>query len=152
MQSEYPFQPEELPIRYEAGTINYVGVVGLHVAVGYLQERGLESVRTRITELRRECEEGLRSLPGVTVYGPGVGADKGAAISFNVDGQGVEEVGEILRRHFRIITRTGLHCAPLCHERIGTGHKGAVRVSFSCLTESDGPEALIRAVAEISCS
>lgn len=150
VKSEYPFQPEELPVRYEAGTVNYIGIVGLDAALGYIQEVGLKAVRSRMTELRAECEEGLRRLPSVKVYGPDTSAEKGAIVSFTVDGHGVEEVGEILRQHYRIITRSGLHCAPLCHERLGAGAEGAVRASFSVLSDPESPEALVRAVAEIA--
>lgn len=150
VRSAYEFQPEEMPIRFEAGTVNYHGIVGLDAACSYIERTGLSHIRKRIASMRRECELGLRSLPGVTVYGPGADVEKGPVVTFTVEGRGVEEVAGILRERFRIITRPGLHCAPLCHRTIGTGDEGAVRVSFSSLTGDDGPAALIEAVRVIS--
>ncbi len=150
VQSAHSLQPAGLPIRYEAGTVNYVGIVGLRAGVGFLRKRGLERVRSRIMRLRRECEEGLRATDGVTVWGPPADVEKGAVVSFTIEGHGVDEVDEILRRRYRIVTRSGLHCAPLCHETIGTGPLGTVRASFSCLTGDDWPDALVEAVREIA--
>jgi len=135
VNSAYPLQPEEMPIRYEAGTVNYAGIVGLFAAVSYLEKLGLESARARAFALRRECEEGLREMPGVTVFGPGLDAEKGAVVSFNVQGHGCEEVGQMLRQHFGIITR-----AP----------EGTVRASFSALSDEQAPGKLLTAVAEIA--
>lgn len=150
VRSEYPFQPEELPIRFEAGTVNYHGAVGLDAACSFIEERGLTNIRSRIVELRSRCEQGLRSLGGVTVYGPDADVDKGPVVSFTVKNHRVEEVAGILREQYRIITRPGLHCAPLCHKAIGTGEEGAIRASFSFLSEDDGPAALIEAVRQIA--
>jgi cysteine desulfurase family protein len=152
VNSEYPFQPESLPIRYEAGTVNYVGIVGLGAAVDYIRAIGLPKIRSRIFILRRRSEESLRSIRGVTVWGPPAEADKGPVVSFTIQGHGVEETREILLSRYRIITRSGLHCAPLCHQVIGSGLKGTVRASFSYLTPEEGPEALAEAVREIASS
>ena len=89
-------------------------------------------------------------MPGVTVFGPGLDAEKGAVVSFNVQGHGCEEVGQMLRQHFGIITRSGLHCAPLCHETIGTAPEGTVRASFSALSDEQAPSKLLSAVAEVA--
>ena len=150
VNSEYPLQPEGLPIRYEAGTVNYAGIVGLNAGIEFLQQRGLDDVRARATSLRREVEEGLRAIPGVTVYGPGPEVEKGTVVSFNIEGHGPEEIGLTLRSNYRIITRSGLHCAPLCHRAIGTGEEGTLRVSMSCLCPYDAPARLLRAVEEIA--
>lgn len=149
VRSEYPFQPDDLPIRYESGTINYVGIIGLEASIGYLADQGLENVRSKITELRRDCEKQLLSLPGIKVYGPGLDAEKGPTISFAVAGRPVEEVGDLLRNDYGVITRTGLHCAPLCHKTIGTGAEGTIRVSFSSLTNGDCVDALINGLKKI---
>lgn len=149
VRSEYPYQPEEMPIRFEAGTVNYIGIVGLGAAVVYIKERGLQAIRSRMFELREECEEGLRAVSSVNVWGPPAGVEKGPAVSFTINGRGAEEVREILLSRFKIVTRSGLHCAPLCHRTIGTAPEGTVRASFSCLTDSAAPAALIAAVREI---
>ncbi len=152
VNSEFPLQPRELPTRYEAGTVNYVGIVGLDAGIAFIEENGLPRIRERVRKLRSECENGLRALDGITVYGPGPDVEKGAVVSFTLKDHGAEEVGEILRYHYAIITRAGLHCAPLCHEKIGTGLEGTVRASFSFLSDDDAPQRLINAVKEIAAS
>jgi cysteine desulfurase family protein len=150
VKSAYPLQPEELPIRYEAGTANYIGIVGLDAARSFIERHGQESMLERIVEQRGNCEDQLYDIDGVTIYGPGMVEDKGAVISFRIDGFGVSEVDTILRTRYNIITRSGLHCAPLCHERLGTAPEGTVRASFSYLTDSEAASLLVEAVHEIA--
>ena len=150
VNSEYPLQPEGMPISYEAGTVNYAGIVGLNAGIEFLQEEGLDAVRARATSLRREVEVGLRATAGIKVYGPGPDVEKGTVVSFNLEGHGPEEVGLALRSSYRIITRSGLHCAPLCHRAIGTGEEGTLRVSISCLCPDEAPARFLRAIEEIA--
>jgi cysteine desulfurase family protein len=150
VKSAYPLQPEELPIRFEAGTANYIGIVGLDAARSFIERHGQESMLDRVVEQRGNCEDQLFDIDGVKIYGPGMVEDKGAVISFRIEGFGVAEVDTILRTRYGIITRSGLHCAPLCHERLGTAPEGTVRASFSYLTDSEAASLLVEAVREIA--
>jgi cysteine desulfurase/selenocysteine lyase len=149
IKSADPLQPLEMPIQFEAGTVNYIGLVGLDAARQELEKIGLEKIRSIIHDYRYKTETGLRDIEGVTVYGPGADEEKGAVISFKIDNMDVAQTDQLLRSHYRIITRSGLHCAPLCHQRLGTAPAGTVRISFSHLTPENAPERLLQAVQEI---
>ena len=152
VKSDYEFQPEELPIRFEAGTGNYVGIVALDAAREFVESIGLEEIRQRITHLRRRCEEGLTEIKGIRLYGPPPEAEKGSVISLTMEGYSVADLDEILRAHYKIITRSGLHCAPLCHKTIGSAPAGTLRASFSYLTPESSVDYLLEALREIASS
>ena len=149
VKSEYKYQPEELPIRFEAGTVNYIGIIALDAARAFIEKTGLETIYNSIRAMCIDCEEKLRSIDGVTVYGPSPEEKQGAVISFRIAGHGVAEVDAILRSDFGIICRSGLHCAPLCHQRLGTSPDGTIRVSFSSLTCNEASDKLVAAIQEI---
>lgn len=148
--SAWPYQPDEYPIRHEAGTVNYVGLMGLDAGRAWIEGIGLAQVRERSVALRRRCEESLRAIPGVEVFGPAADAEKGCVISFRIAGLDVAEADVILRTRYQLILRPGLHCAPLCHERLGTAPDGTLRASFSYLTPHEAGERLIAAVSELA--
>lgn len=123
-------QPSNLPERYEAGTPNYPGIVSLEAGISYLREIG----SSRIADHQRKCidafyeplkgsEEIIRYLPFPDI----------PVFPINIKGMDPDTAGFVLRTTYGIITRTGLHCAPLIHARITDG-KGCVRLSPSILT------------------
>lgn len=150
VRSAYPYQPEELPISFEAGTGNYVGIVSLDAARDFIESIGLENIRKRVNSLRHRCEAGLSEIKGIHLYGPGLDVDKGSVISFTMEDHGVADLDEILRSHYKIITRSGLHCAPLCHQTLGTAPEGTLRVSLSYLTPDHYVDRFLEAMKEIA--
>lgn len=124
-RSESPLQPEELPDRYESGTLNLPGLAGLLAGLRFLALHG-DEIRQKEMYLTRRLRSGLAQLDGVTVYGaesPSVGI-----AAFNLEGRRSGEVADALSR-YGIGVRAGLHCAPLIHRELGTMETGAVRVS-----------------------
>ena len=113
----------ELPWKYEAGTPNIAGGVGLGAAVDYLKSIGVENVRRHEEELVRYALDGLSSL-GVEIYGP---EERGGLISFNLDGIHPHDVAYFLDRK-GIAVRSGHHCAQPLMRYFGI--KGTVRASF----------------------
>jgi len=145
--SRYPFQPQEMPEKFEAGTHNYPGLVSLAAGIAFLSETGQDAITQSI---RKQTEIFLQEFSGsgaIQVYNP---APDLPVISFNLRDLGNDDAGFILRRTYGIVTRTGLHCAPLIHDRIDGG-RGSVRISPSILTpegECRQAAASIREVAK----
>lgn len=123
-----PDQPEGLPERFESGTINTPAIAGLKAGLDFLLETGLDAIRAKGKLLVGQIVEGLRAVPGATVYGPATG-ERGGAVSFNVEGRDPAEIGFLLDSEYDISVRAGLHCAPDVHRSIGTYPTGTVRVS-----------------------
>jgi cysteine desulfurase family protein len=149
-RSESPVQPEFLPDRYESGTLNAMGLAGLHAGVQFVLEKSVPEIRRHEEELTARLIEGLLSLPGVTVYGPGDWDRRIGIVSFNLDGFDSSEVASRLDVAYGICVRSGLHCSPLAHRTAGTLEKGAVRVGFSYMNTVDDVDYLLESLAEIA--
>ena len=145
--SHTPSHPQEMPKKFEAGTPNYPGIASLLAGIRYIEHQGQDAVTSKCRGLTALFTSELRKDPGITLYTP---APDLPVVSFNIGGLENDEAGFILAGAYNIITRTGLHCAPLVHDRIDGG-KGSVRVSLSHLTtpeECRTAAAAIREVAE----
>lgn len=141
--------PEDMPTALEAGTLNGHGIAGLYAALRYIQETGMEQIRERELSLMRQFYDGVRTIPGVTIYGDFTG-QRAPIVSLNIRDYDSGEVADELAYHYEIYTRAGAHCAPLMHRALGTESTGAVRFSMSHFnTEAEIDEA-IRAVHEIA--
>lgn len=130
VRSERLSHPPEMPLRLEAGTPNVPALAGLLAALEWgVEHRGghRRTEEARLATLR----EGLLAIPGVRVVDPASDVARVGIVSFVVDTFSVEEVGLILAESFGIIGRTGLHCAPLAHEALGTSPSGTIRLSVS---------------------
>ena len=148
---------------YEVGTQNMPGLAGLKAGVDYVLQRGVENICEKEQQLTRWLIDELRGIPKVQLYvasgaGPGGGTVghtaaagvQGPVVSFNIKGLQPSDVGYILQNSYGITVRTGLHCAPLIHRRLGTGMYGTVRASLSDFTTLHDLQALVKAVSEIS--
>lgn len=144
-RSDSPLQPEELPDRYESGTLNLPGLSGLLAGVRFVAAHG-DEIRLCEEALTKKLREGLSRLSGVTLYGPANGSVGIAA--FNISGMRSGDVADALSRR-GIGVRAGLHCAPLMHRALGTLETGAVRVSPGFFNTDADVDALLAAVDEI---
>lgn len=122
-------QPDELPERLESGTLNVVGLAGLHAALEFLQQIGLNQLREHERALLDQLLDGLRRIPSVQLYGPAAAGRHGGALSLNLAGHDPATVGYRLDQEYDIGVRVGLHCAPDAHRTIGTFPQGTIRVS-----------------------
>lgn len=119
------------PHRLEAGTLNLLGIIGLSLAVGECLDESCGSACHRSEmQLTRTLYAGLREIPGVVLYGGAIAADHVPLFSANIRGIHPEDLSAILDGDFNISVRSGLHCAPLVHELLGTADEGAVRFSL----------------------
>ena len=104
-------QPEQLPVRLEAGTLNGHGIAGLDAALDFIAVTGMETIRAHETALMRRFYEGVRDIPGVTVYGDFT-HERTAVVALNIADLDSGEVADALAEDYGIATRSGAHCAP----------------------------------------
>lgn len=147
--SRLEYMPENLPDRFEAGTLNMVGIAGLKAAVEYILNQGIDRIRAHEEELTARMLAGLAGLPGVTVYGPRETERKVGVVSFNLKELAPEEVAYALDEGHDIMVRVGLHCAPLAHKTIGTLERGTVRASVGYFNTAEEIDAFLAAIKEI---
>jgi cysteine desulfurase family protein len=148
--SELEYQPDFAPDRYESGTLNAVGIVGLGAAAAYLAETGLDCAHAGGTALGRRLRDALADAAGITVYGP---ADERAGVgilSLNVDGLPCATVARMLDDEWGVMTRAGLHCAPAAHRSLGTAPEGTVRLSWGYGTSEHDVDTAAEAVRAIA--
>lgn len=152
VKSDYLFQPRGKPGYYEAGTPNIPGIVSLNAGIAFIQQQGLGTIQKKKAALKRTALEFFLNSDAIIVYGGKCLEDfthNEAVISFNIKGFSPDDTGYILEHSFGIVCRSGLHCAPLIHEAIGSYPKGCVRVSFSCFNDKNDVDRLINAVRNI---
>jgi len=131
-----------LPHKFEAGTPNVTGAVGLAAAADYLDALGMPAVRAHERSLARTAHERLAAIDGVTVHGPGP-ADRSGVVSFTVDGIHPHDLATILdARH--VCIRAGHHCAQPLMRRLGVA--ATARASFYVYNDDADVDALIAGV------
>ena len=145
--SDSLLQPSELPERYESGTVNLPGIAGLAAGCEYVEKR-LSQIMSHERELSQALFDGLRALPGITLYSPPGEADRAGIVSFNVEDLASDQVADALARR-DIAVRGGLHCAPEAHRFLGTLRRGAVRASVGHANTFEEVDAFLRAVRQI---
>ncbi|MFZ5788707.1 MAG: aminotransferase class V-fold PLP-dependent enzyme, partial [Acidobacteriota bacterium] len=145
-------QPEEYPWHMEFGTLNTMGIAGLLAAQRWIAQRGgVRAIYEHAREPARRLRDGLAAIEGVALYCAEMSHDHLPVFVFNIAGLKAEIVGQLLDVEHGVITRTGLHCAPLVHEGIGTAAMdGAVRFSPGVFTTDEQVERAITAVADVA--
>jgi cysteine desulfurase family protein len=142
---------EEYPYRLEYGTVNVLGVAGIHAGLKWVEGKGLNNIYDHEMELTRQLVDGLKSIDGVTLYCQDDLIDHISVVCFNVDGLEALHVGTMLDVDHNIASRTGLHCAPLVHEQLGTDAiHGAVRFGIGPFNTAEHIQIAIDAVREIA--
>jgi len=153
-KSEYLLQPELLPDKFESGTLNTPGIVGLGAGVEFIEKTGLNAIRTKKNELVRRLYDGLSQNRNIKLYSPENVEENSGIVSFNVKGADSSEICALLDGKYSIECRSGLHCAPLAHRHFGTGKTGMVRLSvgyFNSLSEIDNTiSAISRIIYEVN--
>ncbi|HNS50820.1 MAG TPA: aminotransferase class V-fold PLP-dependent enzyme, partial [Anaerolineae bacterium] len=142
---------EEYPYRLEYGTPNVAGIAGLHAGLKWIEARGLESIHAQEMRLAQTLRDGLASIPGVILYCLEGLDNHIAVLAFNVQGMDAGDVGTMLDVDYDIACRTGLHCAPLVHEQMGTAQiRGAVRFGIGPFNTEEHIATAVEAVREIA--
>lgn len=144
----------ELPLKFEAGTPDYIATNGLATAIDFMQRIGLENIENHERELTRYAIERMLEVPGMTVFGPLDVSVRDAVISFLVKENGGEsarfihhlDMGTLLDR-LGIAVRTGHHCAEPLMKRLGI--QGAVRASFALYNTKEEVDALVAGIKRV---
>ncbi len=149
VQSYSRTHPTQMPTCLEAGTLNGHGIAGLSAALDFIAEVGVDAIHDRETALMRRFYEGVKEVPGITVYGD-FSRQRMAIVTLNIGDYESGAVSDALSEEYGIATRPGAHCAPRMHQALGTVQQGAVRFSFSWFNTEQEIDAAIQAVRELA--
>lgn len=144
--------PAELPDKFEAGTLNIPGIMGLGAALDYLSGSNVDRIHEKEIRLMRRFVARIQDLPGIRIAG-GDNYQKDrlpvVSLDFSQASMSAEEAAEILDREYHIATRCGLHCAPLAHQTLGTFPQGTLRFSFGAFTREADLFSAVSALEDI---
>ena len=143
-------QPENMPTRLEAGTLNSHSIAGLNAALKFIENETIEKIRDKERELSDCFYNGVKNIENIKFYGNYNTKQRTSIVALNIGDLDSAKVSDILASKYNIATRSGGHCAPLMHESLGTVKQGIVRFSFSYFNTFDEIEKGIDAVREIS--
>jgi cysteine desulfurase family protein len=129
--SDIEEQPEYMPDKFEAGTPNIPGIIGLNHALKYLEQTGIDNIRNTEMALTKLFLEDISNIKGIRIAGKKDVIDRTAVVSLDFETMDNGEISYLLDRDFGIMTRCGLHCAPSAHKTLQTFPQGTVRFSFS---------------------
>jgi len=142
---------DEYPFRMEYGTGNTIGVAGLSAGVKWVLQQGIEAIHHHEMRLLTMLRDGLGEIPGVRMYCQDDLTNHIAVLMFNIQGLEAGETGTMLDVDHNIACRTGLHCAPMVHEQLGTDKlHGGVRFGLGPFNTEAHIQAAIAAVREIA--
>ncbi len=141
--------PDELPERFESGTLNIAGIAGLKAGADFIASRGVASIQRHELLLVNSLLEGLLANNAVRVFNADISKPRGSVVSFAVKGVDPSLVGFMLDRDFDIAVRVGLHCAPLAHRTIGSYPEGTIRVSPGIFNTKDDIDQFLAALKVI---
>lgn len=122
--------PEFLPDRFEPGTLNIPGILGLSAALDYINETGIDAIREHESALTGIFLEAMNNRSGIKVIGPQELENRCPIVSVDFPEQDNAEIAFRLDEEYGIMTRCGLHCAPMAHKTLGTFPQGTVRFAF----------------------
>ncbi len=137
-------QPEEMPERMESGTVNVSGIFGIGAGVEFVRNKGRERIYKHEMQLAKYLYRCLKAIKKVILYTPEPQMYTFApVVSFNLaDMQSEEVAGRLAARN--IAVRSGLHCAPATHKKLGTESQGTVRVSLGAFNTKNDIDYLLK--------
>jgi cysteine desulfurase/selenocysteine lyase len=132
------------PARFEAGTPHVVGVIGLHAAIDYVEEIGLDAIHAHETALVRAARDGLSGINSLRLFGP---EDSAGIVSFALEGVHPHDIGTILDEE-HVAIRAGHHCAQPLMEHLGVD--ATARASFGVYNGRQDVDALVRGIERVT--
>ena len=131
----------DLPWKFEAGTSQIAEAIGLGAAVEWIRAFGIERIRAHEEALVEHALVGLGAVPGLTIHGPSATGDRGALVSFELEGAHPHDTGEILGRE-GVCVRAGHHCAQPLMRKLGVS--ATSRASFAVHNSLEDVDRLIQ--------
>ena len=122
--------PSFMPDRFEAGTMNLPGIMGLHAALCWLEQETIDAMRSHELELTERFLSGALDIPCLRVVGRQDIAGRAGVVSVVPENADPALAADALGREYGIMVRVGLHCAPNAHKTLGTFPTGTIRFSF----------------------
>ena len=141
--------PTMLPDKYESGTLNLPGIIGLHAALSYIKEVGLDTIHEKKMALTAYFLEGLKQFPNICVVGRQGLENRVAVVSLDFQNTDNAIAAFELESEYGIMTRVGLHCAPVAHKSLGTYPQGTVRIAFSASNTKEEIDVLLNALKHL---
>jgi cysteine desulfurase/selenocysteine lyase len=135
----------DIPWRFEGGTPNIAGAIGLAAAIRYLQAIGLDKIRDHERALTAYALDQLKAIPGLTIYGPQDAAQRGGVIAFTLNGVHPHDLATVLDTQ-QVAVRAGQHCAQPLMQRLGV--VATARASFYLYNGQADVDRLVAAVNE----
>lgn len=143
-------QPDFMPDKFESGTQNLIGIVGLNEGIKFINRVTVEQIYNKELILIRKLYDNFRNMENVKLYTEKNTKEYNSPIlSFNIENIDSEAVAQHLSKHYNVGLRAGLHCSPLAHTAYKTVEQGAVRVSPSYFNTTKDIEKLINGVNNI---
>ena len=145
------YQPLEMPEHLEAGTLNVPGIISLGAGIDFINFVGIKNIHLKENLLKKKFIEGIKRIDKerkVTLY-TSYGENDGPVVSMNIEGITSSDLSSYLDEEFNIITRSGLHCAPLIHKELKTEFIGATRFSFGYFNTEEEIDYTIEAIETI---
>ncbi len=142
-------QPKEYPDRFESGTVNVLGIMGIKAGIDFVNREGLDNIYRKEMNLLGYIYDGLNSIDGVVLYTKRPALYEFVpTLSFNIRGLDSAETASLLNND-GIAVRAGLHCAPMAHKRLGTIDIGTVRICCSAFNNRNEADRLLMSVKNI---
>ena len=141
--------PDFLPDRFESGTLNLPGIIGLHQALVYLKEAGIDNMRNEKMEITKYFLDQVKEIEGVKVAGKKTVEGRLGVVSIDFEGFDNSIVSFYLSSKYKIMTRVGMHCAPRAHKTLKTFPQGTVRFSFSHFNTKEEVDVCIDSIKTI---
>lgn len=141
--------PDFLPDKFEAGTPNLPGIIGLHRSISYLEEIGVNKIREKEMKLTKTFLEGVSKIKDLRVIGKKNCEDRCAVVCLQCLSMDEAMLAFTLENKYNIMTRVGMHCAPNAHKALGTYPKGTIRFSFGYDNTEEEIDYTIHAMADI---
>jgi len=149
-RSEFEEQPDFLPDKFESGTPNTIGLAGLEAGVRFVLRQGVAQIRAQEIQLTELLLDGLKAIPGVTLFGPESPLQRIAVVSFAIQGLSPAEISLALDEEENIMSRPGLHCSPSAHKTIGTFPVGTTRFSLGAFNTEEQIFTALEAVSRLA--
>lgn len=136
----------DIPHRFEAGTPNIAGVIGLGASIDFVQNVGIENIAKHENQLTSQLINKLTQLEGVNIIGPQTSKSRAPVVSFTIDGIHPHDIAEILNRH-NIAIRAGHHCTQPLMKKLGI--PGTARISFGMYNTEDDITRVVEAIKDV---